>query len=670
MKISVKKQNEAYDILKAYDGENPYMLYLQMQVFVERQTDLMNEFNIPYIIKNKDFEPKKINKIIKVADWWAEKKQEKWGTEFLPNKIKVISYLGDNDTTYVCYVQYRESVLPVLCFIPKKAVLTNFLVKNYKKMEVDFDRYDKLSNYKRILYPHQKDAVKFLLARKKRILADSPGLGKTTSLSVAAIEGNFDSILIVCPAGLKNNWKRELSFYVPEKDISVIDGITDKKKDELEEFLGYAVGKSGKSKAELLEEAKTAGKWKFNRFVILNYDILDEFYKIPTNRSYAAWEETFANSPLLQYFMNRKSCLIIDEGHLLSNSKSNRYKVLKSLIKKTNPDSIYIATGTPLTNDPTNIYCVLSLLDDPITSDYKYYMERYCGAFEMVHPKDKEKRQRIVNAYLKKVGAVSWKDLEDDEKTELKEEISKKCKMILITKQDKIDNLDELKDRISHIYLRRKKEDMKMTTKTVHEIYYDLTDEQWDEYERLWGEYEKEQEKKGDDKELNKSLLEGGLYRRYLSNQMIPKTIKLADEIIKNGEKVVIACCYDEEIYTLKEHYGDIAVLFNGKCSLKQKDAAVDAFMNNDKIKVFLGNIASAGVGITLISACKLIFNDVSYVPSDNEQMSDRIARIGQTKPVDIYYQIFRDTQYERMWNIVLRKTAIIDAVIKKEDDK
>ena len=670
MKVSLKKQNEAYDILKAYSGENPYMLYLQMQVFVERQTDLMNEFNVPYIIKNKDFEPRKINKIIKVADWWAEKKQEQWGTEFLPNKIKVISYLGDNDTTYVCYIQYRKSVPECLCFIPKKAVLTNFLVKDYKKVEVDFDRYDKLSNYKRILYPHQKDAVKFLLARKKCILADDMGLGKTTSVSVAAIEGNFDSILIVCPAGLKNNWKRELSFYVPEKDITVIDSITDKKKEELEEFLGYAPGKSGKNKSELLEEAKTAGKWKFNRFVILNYDILDEFYKIPANRSYAAWEETFANSPLLQYFTNRKSLLIIDEAHKLSNSKSNRYKVLKSLIKKSDPDSIYLITGTPLTNDPTNIYCVLSLLDDPITSDYKYYMERYCGAFEMVHPKDKEKRQRIVNAYLKKVGVVSWKDLEDDEKAELKEEISNKCRMILVAKPDKIANLDELKDRISHIYLRRTKDDMTLPEKTVHEIYYDLTDKQWEEYERLWEEYEKEQEKAGEDKELNKALLEGGLYRRYLSNQMVPKTIKLADKIISKGEKVVIACCYDEEIYTLKEYYGDTAVLFNGKCSLKQKDAAVEAFMRDDSVKVFLGNIASAGVGITLISACKLIFSDFDFVPSSNLQMQDRVYRIGQEKPVDIYYQIFRDTQYEKMWNIVLRKTAIIDAVVKKEEDK
>ena len=151
---------------------------------------------------------------------------------------------------------------------------------------------------------------------------------------------------------------------------------------------------------------------------------------------------------------------------------------------------------------------------------------------------------------------------------------------------------------------------------------------------------------------------------------MVPYTERLADGIIAKGEKVVIACCYDEEIYTLKEYYGDKAVLFNGKCSLKQKDAAVEAFMGDENVKVFLGNIASAGVGITLTSATNLIFSDMSYVPSDNEQMQDRVHRIGQTKPVDIYYQIFRNTQYERMWNIVMRKQITINAVIKKEDEK
>lgn len=670
MAVSAKKLNRAYEILRDYDGDNPYLIRLQKKLYVDKESDIMTDFNVNFVIDNENFSPKKINKIIKVADWWAEKKQEDWGVEFLPNRIKILSYLGCTDTTYACYVQYRQSVSSCLCFIPKKAVLTNFLVKNYKKIEVDFDRYDRLSNFKRVLYPHQKDAIKFLLARKKCILADDMGLGKTTSVSVAAIEGNFDSVLIVCPASLKSNWKRELSFYIPEKEISVIDGFNDKTKGELEDFLGYAPGKSGKKKDELLEEAKTAGKWKFNRFVILNYDILDEFYKIPRGRSFAAWEETFEKSPMLQYITNRKTLIIIDEAHMLSNTKSNRYKVLRSLINKGKPDSLYLVTGTPLTNDPTNIYAVLSLLNDPITDDYKYYMERYCGAYEMVHPKDKEKRAKIVNAYFVRKGVISWKQLDDDEKTELQEEIRKKCRMIYATNAEKIANLDELRDRISHIYLRRTTEEIKLPEKRIHELYYDLTEEQQKEYDRLWDEYEEEQAELDPTKEVNKELLEGGLYRRYLSNIMVPYTEKLADKLIEKGEKVVIACCYDEEIYTLKEYYGDAAVLFNGKCSLKQKDAAVEAFMGDDNVKVFLGNIQSAGVGITLISSCKLIFSDMSYVPADNEQMQNRVYRIGQTKPVDIYYQIFRNTQYEKMWKIVLRKQLTINAVIKKEDEK
>ena len=45
------------------------------------------------------------------------------------------------------------------------------------------------------------------------------GLGKTTEASVAAIEGNFDSVLIICPASLKNNWKN--SQKQPVKNIDL-----------------------------------------------------------------------------------------------------------------------------------------------------------------------------------------------------------------------------------------------------------------------------------------------------------------------------------------------------------------------------------------------------------------------------------------------------------------
>ena len=51
-------------------------------------------------------------------------------------------------------------------------------------------------------------------------------------------------------------------------------------------------------------------------------------------------------------------------------------------------------------------------------------------------------------------------------------------------------------------------------------------------------------------------------------------------------------------------------------------------------------------------------------------KVEDRVFRIGQTNDVDIYYQIFKDTQYERMWNIVLKKELVINSVIKKEEEK
>jgi SNF2 family DNA or RNA helicase len=92
--------------------------------------------------------------------------------------------------------------------------------------------------------------------------------------------------------------------------------------------------------------------------------------------------------------------------------------------------------------------------------------------------------------------------------------------------------------------------------------------------------------------------------------------------------------------------------------------------MNNPDVKVFIGNLQSAGLGLTLTVAKKLIFNDFSYVKGDNDQFQDRIHRINQTEDVDVYFQIFRDTQYQKMWEIVLRKGYVIDQIIKKESEK
>ena len=670
---SAKAKNEAIEILKEYSGSNPYYLMLKRDVILKGDVKQLNAFNVEYIIENQTFTPKKIEKLVKIADWYGLKKQQDWGTDFIPQKLRIVSLLGETNTVYHCYVQYRKSIDPVMAFLPKRAVLTNFTLPDWHDYPVDFERYDKLSMSKdpnRRLKLHQKDGVKFLLSRKKCILADDMGYGKTCELAVAAIEGNFDAVLIICPASIKTNWKKELMWYVPERDITIIESYLDKNKGELEKYLGYKEGKSGLSVSELQNEAKEAGKWEENRFVIVNYDIVNEFYQIPATRSKENIDIAFKNSPLLQYIANKKALVIVDEAHRLSNTTSDRYKIIRDLIKRGNPDSVYLATGTPITNNPQNYFNLLQLIGDSVADDREYYMKRYCAAIEIPRDgKERAKRDAISKKFIANRGKANWYELTDEEKSELNEIIKKSVRLITIPNGES--NLEELKDRTSHIYLRRVKEDLlDLPNKTVHELFYDLDMSQIMEYNRLWEEYEAAQLEADPTKELNKELLEGAIYRKYLSNQMVPNTIKLADSFIKKGEKVVIACCYDEELYTLKEYYGDKCVIYNGKISAKDKDKNIEKFTSDPNIMVFIGNIQAAGVGITLLASHTLIFNNISFVPGDNLQMQDRIYRIGQTKDVDIYYQIFKDTQYEKMWNIVLRKSLVINQIVKKEDEK
>lgn len=669
MQISEKKKNEALDLLRGYSGTNPYILMVKRDVVVKGDIQSFSDFNADYILKNYDRQPRFINKSVKVASWWGEKKKEDWNLSFTPEILVVKTLIGETDTTYNCYVKYMRDMEPVMCFIPKSAVLTNFLVEDYRQLPVDFDKYDSITTKKdpdRKLREHQKTAIKFLLSRKKCILADDQGLGKTMSLTVAALEGQFEHVLIICPASIKTTWKKELSWYVDPKQITIIEGVNGKNKVELEQFLGYPVGKSGKKVDELKKEAKEVGKWQDNRFVIVNYDILDEFYEIPETRSAANIQKAYENSPMLQYIANSRSLVIIDEVHRLSNNTSIRYKVVKDLIKRGNPDAIYEATGTPITNRPMNFYNVLLFIGDNITSNWEDYVKRYCNGFQIPAKGEKEK---WTNIFCKKYGIANKWSMTSKQEADCKQFIRDNAKMLWIT--DGSSNLDELKDKVSHIYLRRVKEDIPgIVNKTYHEMYYDLTPAQRAEYNRLWDEYEKEQQELKPDSEINKDLIEGGVYRRYLSNQMVPHTIKLTEDLLDDGRKVVIGCCYDEELYSLQEHFDDKCVVYNGKMNAKQKDAAKDKFMEDDKVNVMVCNIMAAGVGLSLTASNALIFNSMDYVPASNMQFEDRVHRLSSKEDVDIFYQIFSNTEYERMWNIVLRKSMIIDQVIKKEDEK
>ena len=675
MHQEIEKKNTAIDLLKNYDGINTYLLALKRDIITYKKVDKLTDFNVDYVLKNINYQIKDINKIVHVIDWYGDELKDKWETDFRIEKVLIKKLLGETDKFYHCFIQYRKNVEPSYAFLKKNGIIGNFLLEDYHNISIDFDRYDRLSMSRtpdkpRKIKNHQKEAVQFLISRKKCILADDMGTGKSTSLTVASIEGNFDAILIICPASLKSNWFNELTNYVSEKDISIIGGVNEMKKNEIEKYLGYGEGKSGKNLNELKEEAKERGKWTDNRYVIINFDILDDVYKVSRAKTKEGIEKAMENSPMLKFLLNKKSLIIIDEAHKLSNNTSDRYKIIKDLINKSNPHSIYLSTGTPITNDPANYFNLLSLLNDPLTIDREFYYMRYCDAFKMpINEQQKQKKQQLTQEFLNSHNKNTWYDLTVEEKKSLNDIINKRVIQKIIPKGGK--NLEELKMQTAHVYLRRTKDDIgDLPPKYIHERVFELNKEQMAEYKKLWDEYEAAKLEEDSSKELNKELIEGGIYRKYLSNQMVPNTIKLAEKCLARGEKIVIACCYDDELYTLRDYFKDKCVIYNGKMSLKEKDEAIKRFNNDPNIMVFIGNIIAAGVGITLTSSRVVIFNNFSYVPGDNSQFQDRVHRIGQTRDVHIFYQFFKDTQYEKMWNTVLSKSLIINKVIKKEDEK
>ena len=211
MSKSLKKVQEAYGALKKYTGDNPYIIDLKNDVFVYRIKTL-NDFEAEYVLSNYEKEALKIYKVVKVADWWGDKMKKEWNIDFTPKKIKITWFLGETDTIYHFFCIYRKSQEKAIeVFVPKNAILTNFLIEDWETKEIDFTPYNERSG--RMLYPHQEDAIKFLTTRKKAILALDMGYGKTATAIVSALEGKYEHVLIVCPASIKLNWKNEIMRY-------------------------------------------------------------------------------------------------------------------------------------------------------------------------------------------------------------------------------------------------------------------------------------------------------------------------------------------------------------------------------------------------------------------------------------------------------------------------
>lgn len=365
---------------------------------------------------------------------------------------------------------------------------------------------------------------------------------------------------------------------------------------------------------------------KIGKFTIINYDILKNFHTLGNGKKKDPEDSVLE---LNRHLVNSKfDLIIIDEAHALKNNKSIRGEIITDLVVKYKIPKAWLLTGTPVANRPMDFFNLLRIIRAPIAENWHYFAIRYCDGKKMFRTLKNGKKKQI------------W-----------------------LT--DGASNLDELAAKTKNLVLRRLKEDvLDMPDKIITPVYHELTDKQRSEYERLWEDYlEKriEEKKRG---RIQRDLVELILLRKFIAMEAIPETIEMAENAIDMGKKVIIFTNFTDELLELAEYFGKKCVTHYGQMSDKEKQHSVDEFQNNSSIRIFIGNIKSAGVGITLTESNVVIFNSFDWVPGINEQAEDRAYRIGQKNNVNIYYQLFENTISIRMLDVVRNKKNIISTIV------
>jgi SWI/SNF-related matrix-associated actin-dependent regulator 1 of chromatin subfamily A len=561
--MEISLESKAMTILETYEGGNNYLLVLKKKSKLNKKfypTRSQSE----YIINFHDKQPKVARKWVILDAYFAQKlADDKLMTE-VPEKVWVEKLLAEKEKAFHIWGKIKETEEFHDFWLPKAAVIKDNTVKDV------VINYDKYSN--RPPLEHQKEAVQKLVENKKFILADDMGLGKTTSTIIAALEANSKKVLIICPATLKINWKREIENY-SDKSIYI------------------AEGKNFSTDAD---------------FVIINYDIIKNFHD-PKKKDDS--EILKANFDLV----------IVDEAHYIKNGQAQRTKLINDLVKTV--DRLWLLTGTPMTSRPMDYFNLLSLVDSPVSKNWMAYAIRYCQGYQF-------------NVGGRKIWNITGAS-----------------------------NLDELRERTAATILRRLKENvLDLPDKIITPVYLRLKSKN---YEEVMGEYYDWYDKNPDEsKSLTVQFSKLTKVRQIIADEKISQTIEIAENIIEQDKKVIIFCNFTDSLNKIIEHFGKSAVKLDGSMSKPERQRSVDEFQDNPKVKVFVGNIKAAGVGITLTSAEAVIMNDLSFLPSDHAQAEDRAYRYGQKNNVLVYYPIFENTIEGVIYDILNNKKQVIATVM------
>jgi SWI/SNF-related matrix-associated actin-dependent regulator 1 of chromatin subfamily A len=554
----------------------------------------------------------------------------------------IISFLVDNSIPFLF-----ENLLPEELnelrrdYIERQRRIAEALKS--KEAALDFKDMD-FSFMKIEPYDYQKQAVKFFeINDGKAILGDQPGVGKTLPPIAYAAKHKLKT-LVICPASLKLNWRREILNFSNEKA----------------HVYKYTPSKRSKKVNYPREEGL---------FHIINYESIQSYIKleykhvcggnlilpgekprkcgteiVDLNKKHTKCEHCKNKNSFksrvtgLVYIEDKDGSIldpedydliVIDEFHRIKSTKTDWTQIIRRAFRDTIDKRILIS-GTAIKSRPMEFFSGLNFMDPEMWNSMHDFGVRYCAAYE---------------------SNFGWN-------------------------YDGASNLEELFTRISPFFLRRLKKDVlsQLPDKTYTEIEIELTPTERKEYEKLVKEVKKVMSDSGTEEEKQESYLEKiHKLKQFTGMVKLDRMISdgIVDSIASNGDKLVVMSDYQILAEKLHERYGDASVIHTGSMSLEDKQTSVERFQEDKSVNLFCGMIGASGVGITLTEASKLIFLGFAWTPADMEQAEDRIHRATTTHDnIQIIQYVVVDTIDEDINELLKEKSQVVSKVLDNKDFK
>jgi SNF2 family DNA or RNA helicase len=181
------------------------------------------------------------------------------------------------------------------------------------------------------LFPYQKEGINFALFRKTAIIADEMGLGKTIQAIGTAVlkKGIFDfrKTLVVCPASLKEQWKKEIEKFSHEKAL-IIEGFPDERERQYSDNDHF--------------------------FFIVNYETILR-------------DQLALNKAGFDF-------LILDEAQRIKNFETKTASSIRRLQFK----HVLIITGTPIENRLIDIFSIVSAINPSFFGPLWEFSYQHC----------------------------------------------------------------------------------------------------------------------------------------------------------------------------------------------------------------------------------------------------------------------------------------------------